>query len=179
MQLPIYTQQQADAMIALPKRAVYEAQMYAIAGQHRSGFAIKEFAAHPEDLTQPVRFKILTQANFDLDAYSITLLASWEAGPWQALCRYDVHDSYHPNDNCVHCGPPPGIEPGVLHVHRYNEAAIRDDWTWDKCATPLAIDPEQPLHRQLRQLIGLFVQDMQIRFSDSTTANALFESGNP
>jgi hypothetical protein len=179
MEAPIYTQGQADYMLALEKRAEFEAQIWAITGQVRTGFISREFSAQAESVQEPVRYKIITQANFDAFAYSITLSGSLRDGPMQALCRYDVHDSFHLNSDCHCCPPPPEIHPGVLHVHRYNECAILEGRTWCKCATPLAVEPDQPIRLQLRQLIGIFISDMRLRFSDSSTMRELFGTGEP
>lgn len=177
MDAPIYSQAEADAMLAMEKVAAYESQAYHI-GRYREGFRSTEFAATGVGDAFDVKFKIIVQANLDIQSYGITLEGSMGGKPFEGLCRYDVHDTPHPNKPNA-CGPPAEIPPGFFHVHRYCEKAIRKRLRWDACAEFLPIAEEQDLRAQLHQLIGSFVADMRLSFSDSATMFGLFETGNP
>jgi chromosomal replication initiation ATPase DnaA len=50
---------------------------------------------------------------------------------------------------------------------------------WDKCAALLTIEDNAVFKRQVRSLIGNFIDDMKLTFSDSGTQQSLFETGFP
>lgn len=176
--MPIeYLETEVDWMISLDKIAMYEGEIFDVLGRYRPGFSSKAFEAEtvaPQN--PPVRFKIRTEANLSVGAYCIVLEGSIGNRPIEGLCRYDVHDSIHSN-NCRCCDPPPQIFPGQFHAHRYNECTVRRGNNWDKCAALLSIDDDPNFKRQIRQLIGDFIEDMKLKFSDSGTLGTLFETG--
>lgn len=173
-----YSQDEADWMISLPKIGRHEGEIYDVVTRYRPGYSSKAFEAETVDAQKPpVRFKIRTEANMAIGAYCIVLEGSIGDRPMEGLCRYDVHDSVHKN-NCRCCDPPPQIMFGQFHQHRYNECTIKRGNVWDKCATLISID-EAMFKRQIRQLIGKFIDDMKLTFSDSATIGSIFETGNP
>ncbi len=175
---PEYSQSEADWLISLEKLAALEGEIYDVLSRYRPGFSCKVFEAGSEiEQSPPVRFRIRTEANISIGAYCIVLEASIGSRPLAGICRYDVHDSLH-NNNCSCCDPPPQILPGQFHAHWYNECTIRRGNNWDKCGVTLEID-EDIFKRQIRQLIGVFIEDMKLKFSDSGTIGSLFESGAP
>jgi hypothetical protein len=178
MDEPIYSQAEADAMIAMGKVAPFEAQLYAVTGFHRVGYRTLELEVKPTDPHADVKFTIRIGVNFDLDAYAISLVGAIGSRKPQYLCRYDVHDSYHDNSKCAHCGPPPGILPGQHHVHTYNEEAIRAGFEWHRCATLIDAAP-QTQQAPFRELIGQFVDGVRLSFADGSKADDLFRTGQP
>ena len=178
--MPIeYLQTEADWMISLDKVAVHEGEIYDVLTRFRPGFTSKAFDAEAAITQHPqVRFKIRTEANLSIGAYCIVLEGAIGDRQMEGLCRYDVHDSIHSN-NCRCCDPPAQVFPGQFHSHRYNECTIRRGNNWDKCATLLSIVDDPVFKRQIRELIGGFIDDMKLRFSDSGTHGTLFETGYP
>lgn len=173
-----YTQDEIDWMLSLEKIAKYEGEMFEVYSRYRPGYSCKAFDAETKlELNPAVLFKVRTEANLSIGAYCIVLEGSIGDRPLEGICRFDVHDSVH-NNNCKCCSPPPQIFPGQFHEHRYNECTINRGNSWDKCGTLLAVDDAE-FRRQIRQLIGDFIDRMKLTFSDSGTLTSLFESGNP
>jgi len=161
-----YSQEEAEWLISLAKTARYEAEIYEVANHYRPGFSSKAFdcdSSAPQ--SAPVKFRIKTEANTAIGAYCIVLQGAIGDRRMEGICRYDVHETIHAND-CSCCAPPPEIMPGQFHVHRYSECTIRRGNNWDKCSTILPID-DIAFKRQVRQLIGAFIEDMRLSFSDS------------
>jgi hypothetical protein len=179
MAQPEYSQQEADDMLGMAKRVAFEALMYGAPLRETVGESACAFDALPEETAAgavvAIKFKIEVRKNEEVNAYAILLGGSIGNRKMQALCRYDVHDTLHPNGIC--CPTRDEIEPGVFHVHRYSEACIRVGRSWDACALPLIVPQPRSGKGQLRQLIGEFVKDMRIRFSDKGTHQDLFETG--
>jgi hypothetical protein len=178
MAIAEYSQAEADWMIALEKIAKYEAEIYEVHSRYRPGYSSKAFEAETKIEQRPaVSFKVRTEANISVGAYCIVLEGSIGERPMEGLCRFDVHDTAH-NNNCICCAPPPQIFPGQFHVHRYNECTINRGNNWDKCGSLLTV-VDSEFKKQIRQLIGNFIDEMKLTFSDSDTVLSIFESGNP
>lgn len=176
--IPIYTQSEADRMLGLPKIAAYETQIYTIPNFIREGFKTASLSAEADPPCE-VEFDIATQVNFDIHAYCIVLSGKMGSRPWAALCRYDVHDNPHPNK--PDCSQPGILLPGVFHVHRYNYARMIAGGVWDDCAEdlPMEVTATAAFSMQLRDLIGRFITDMRLRFSDTATMLELFKTRTP
>jgi hypothetical protein len=179
MAAPIYSQAEADAMIAMPKRIAFDAWNDRGEGRTTTGEFSCEIKAGPEDATLQSRyeFEIEIRRNSDLPSYSITLCGRMDNRPKQALCRYDVQAFQHDNTPSL-CPPPDSIDPGIFHRHTYNESSCQYLDRWDGCAEPLDIPQDGDFHKQLARLRSQFLIDMSIKFSDANTAqNYLYEGG--
>lgn len=174
---PRYSQIEANAMLAAEKYATYESLAYEITGRVNPGYEGAEFSAE-SDADLGIDYKVLIHRTAELSAYSITLEGSMNERGMQAICRYETHPSLHDHAECPHCSAPTEILPNVLHVHRYNYAAERDGFGWDKCAEIVDIPLDLDRRLQLRDLIGIFIREQRIHFSDSQTISGFFGTGS-
>jgi hypothetical protein len=174
-----YAQNEADWLIGLTKFADFEGDIFSGISTRKTEGKWLSFEAHPEQNLRPsARFMVRTEFNLAIGAYCIVLEGAIGTRPLEGICRYDVHDSIHPN-NCRCCAPPPQIWPGDFHVHRYNECTIRRGNHWDKCATLLQIADNDLFDRRVRGMIGQFVDDMHIKFTDPIQNRLLFDTSKP
>jgi hypothetical protein len=173
-----YTQIEAEWMIGLPKRAPVEAKMYSIVSPRRPGFCEVKFMADADPQPNPaVRFVIQTAAKFSIGAYCIQLHGRIGNRGMEGLCRYDVHNTPHANNHRCCTTPPPEIFPRQFHVHRFNECSAEHGVGWDKCATLFPIVHNDSFGLMIRDLIGCFVADMKLKFSDTGSLESLFQTG--
>ena len=172
----IYTQAEVDMMLALPKFAEYEAQMYWASSRRQTGLLTADFVAHPEDPTTGITYRVEVAKNERIESFNILLQGKIDDHPMEGLCRYNVHNSMHENE-CANCGPPPAILPTEFHVHRYNEACVRKGHVWDSCATLLTVSGGDTFLEDTRILTETFVRNMMITFRDSVALAWIYGPG--
>lgn len=106
---------------------------------------------------------------------SFTLFGKLVGYPDSPLCRYETQLCRHTNPKWF---PPSVIPSRMLHRHVYNERAIREDWTWDKCAEPLKLKsvPKRKLSLQqsIDRLAPEFLKDTKIEIHDPDSASLFF-----
>jgi hypothetical protein len=180
MAAPIYSQAQADAMIVAPKYISYDAWNE----QWANLCARVRRPASDEDR---VRIKV-ESGDGDLTEFcvecckcpargeaSYTLFGKLLGYVEHPLCRYDLQVCRHTNPRWF---PPWVIGSRVLHRHIYNERAIRENCTWDKCAEPLKIPkPKRKLSFQqsIDRLTPHFLTDIKLDIYDPKVAGMLFQ----
>jgi len=114
-----------------------------------------------------VEFAIEIHRTPGVEACSITLKGKIHPRPFQAICRYDVHDTDHQNPRG---SMPETVESGAPHRHLYREEHDRKRNKWDVFAEPIRDASATSAER----LLGAFVCDMNIRFQDQRTNTELF-----
>lgn len=167
MAAPIYSQAEADAMIAMEKRVEYDAWQGSSVGRTTDGEASKEIDASPEDGSDQFGFKIEIRRSDDSEYFSITLKGKIIGRPWEGLCRYDVQDNEHVNPPL--CAEQITVDPGVFHRHVYSEVGVRETDKWHACAEILDLPAVPTFDQQLTRLRGAFLEDLKIKFCDSQT----------
>lgn len=172
MAAPIYSQADADHMMAMPKVIEFDAWANRLSGSRMESNPSIMIEASPEDGNPRFRFRVEMSRNDRNDSFSIMLKGKIDNRPWEGLCRYDIQDIVHENN--PNCCPGAEIDAGVFHRHVYSEESCRHLEKWDGCAEVVHLDPSGSFEQQLVRLRGRFLDDMALRFSDSNTANALF-----
>lgn len=166
MYAPIYTQSEADLLLYVPKRVELEAWS-ARRLSNRQGSSNPMVAVEPEDQNLPARFSIELSRGDHMSDYSVTLNADYQARGWQSIARYERQVIAHRNRKpCSELF----VAPFQPHRHIYSEDAFRRRREWDGCAELL----DQGLTSG-PQVLGQFLQDLNIRFIDASTHQALFE----
>jgi hypothetical protein len=168
MAAPIYSQEQVSAMIATPKSVKHDAWQERSAGRAGTAELRDRIPAHPIDESDLTEFVIETCRCIARGEASFTLFGKLAGYPEQALCRYEVQICRHANPKWF---LPSMIGPRVLHKHVYSERAIREDWTWDKCAEPLKQHsrPRRKLTLQqcIDRLAPIFLQETNVKIHDA------------
>jgi hypothetical protein len=90
---PIYSQAEADAMIAMPKRVEPEAWEKSDPGRPTMGEPSRKIEAFPEDNDDAFEFKIILRTSEKTEYFSVTLEGKMAGRVWEGLCRYDIQDN--------------------------------------------------------------------------------------
>jgi len=124
--------------------------------------AIKATSESPE-----FEFMIEVYGERDLGACHVLLKGRITPRPFEGLARYDIQDTVHENPDWSGGAL---IEPQIPHRHFYNERALRSEDNWGAIAEPLTLKKNSP-----NVLLGTFLKDLNISFSDSQTHNSMFD----
>jgi hypothetical protein len=173
MAAPIYSQIEADAVLALPKRIEHAAWEKRKTGRPTDYETSVTVAAIPEINGDGIEFCIEIRTNELTEDISVILTMRIGKRPLEGLCRYDIHDSDHDNPRWF---TPATIAAGEFHSHLYSERSVQEFDRWDKCASPLDLSPHGSPAQLRQRLWGRFLDDMRIKFSDSETFDGLFGS---
>jgi hypothetical protein len=180
MAAPLYFQVEIDPLLLMEKRAVFESWLRPSKKEkrrrHNEFEEVGNISIEADPPASGIAFAMDICRNLRTDAIAITLYAEIHPRPLIPICRYDVHDTPHPNPPWF---PPPLIESGVYHRHVYNERAIveGDPDDWCKCAEVLQIAPGGSPQVQLQRLRLAFIGDMKIRFEETDTLNEFLDFG--
>lgn len=183
MAAPIYSQAEADRMIAMAKVApladLQREKKSDTEGTSTRRMRVTKHEKRTIRQVEPeqestVRFHVEICENTRTEGIAITLFGSMDSRPVRPLCRYEIQDSGHHN--------PPGFSPefvgsGRPHRHMYSEHHEREYDSWSRCAEPIDIQMPATFSGQRTHLIGKFYADMNIKFSDGDEAFALFKGG--
>jgi hypothetical protein len=172
MAAPIYSQAEADAMIAMEKRIEVDAWEKRGSGRASEVDTPVTIDARPENGDVRINFKIEMLRNDRNDTFAISLKGKIEGRPWECFCRYEIQNLDHEND--TRCCKPSLIPAGAFHCHLYSERSYEVLDRWDGCAELLDLPTDGSFDQQLTRLRWRFVNDMRIRFSDSGTVEGLF-----
>lgn len=167
MAAPIYSQEEADALIKMRKRIDPEAWKDRTKARPFPFVTSDEVSARPEtDDEGRIAFKIEIGVNEQSDSIAILLKGRIDRRPMEGLCRYDIQDGLHENPPWF---PPPIINPGQVHRHDYSERSVQEFDRWDKCALPLDLSGEGSPEQLRSRLWRRFLDDLGIRFCDTET----------
>ncbi len=171
MAAPLYSQIEADALIAMPKRIEHAAWEKRKTGRPTDYEESTIVVAIPEVYDEKIVFAIEIRKNDLFDALSITLKGRIGKRPPEGLCRYDIHDNAHDNPPWF---LPSFVNAGEFHRHVYQERSVQEFDRWDKCAQPLDLSPDGSPQQLHARLWWRFVGDLKIKFSDTETFGGLF-----
>jgi hypothetical protein len=172
MAAPIYSQAQVDRMIRTSKFVEQDAWQNRSDGRQSTIEQRDRIKAAPKDDTNLTEFWIESCRCPGRCEASFTLIGKLLEYPEHPLCRYDFQISKHTNPKWF---SPYVIGPRVPHRHVYNEKAIREGWTWDKCAEPIHQKKRTySLEQAINLLAPIFLNDLRIEIYDPDTIGALF-----
>ena len=174
MAATIYRQAEVDWLIAMSKRADYEAWENRHEARRSAYEHSAEILVHPDDDSiKNVEFTVEFRWQISAFGFRVSLKASIDPRPQQAICRYDVHDGIHPN--------PPGVMPIEIddrqfHSHTYSEEMEQEFLKWDRIAKPIPSlgMASGNFERDWKRLKSAFLEDMKIKLIDSRTGVGLF-----
>jgi len=174
MAAPIYTQQQIDRMLKIPKSVPYDAWENRFEGRQSTDELRDRFKARPIDETDLTEFTIeICRCSVRHEA-SFTLFGRLLEYPEHPICRYEIQLCRHRN---LKWFPPRIVDPRMLHKHVYSERAIREGWPWDKCAEPIGQNRKNlSLEQAIGRLTPVFLENLKIEIHDSEVQD-LFHQG--
>lgn len=175
MAAPIYTQAQVAAMIATPKYVPHDAWNGRSEGREGTDEVRNRIEAHPIDENDPTQFLIERCRCAARGEASFTLFGRLAEYVQQPLCRYEIQICRHSNPKWF--SGPSYISARVPHKHVYNERAILEGWTWDKCAEPLKLNSQPKKKLSVEQCINwiapIFLKEIHLEIHDPES-NGLF-----
>lgn len=171
MRALFYSEEEAQALIFMPKRMEVEAWENQTHGRSED-FTVCVMDVRPEhDDDGRIEFKVEMRTNEVTDGLNITLKGRMDKRPWEGFTRYDIHDGLHDNPKWF---PPQVIDPYVFHRHVYRERSFAEEERWDKCALPLDLSNVGSPDNLKSRLLRRFLADLSIKFADSGTYLRLF-----
>jgi hypothetical protein len=183
MAAPFYTQEEADMLIAMPKRSALPrsrkpGEIDALTQPTKTFRAtaherVRRIPVAPEDTDSPVKFVVETRENLRTSEYWVLLHAQLPNRPSHPVCRFDLQNGVHINPDW---STPPAIKSGEPHAHYYSSRGEREFNKWDVVATPVDLGSKRKLNYETekRNLRGKFWDAMNIRSVDSESAGQLF-----
>jgi hypothetical protein len=168
MAAPIYTQDQVAAMIAMPKYVEHDAWEKRFDGRLGNDEERNRIKAQPADEKDLTEFVIEICRCIARGEASFTLFGKLLGYTEHPLCRYEIQCSRHTNPKWF---SPSMFGSFIPHKHIYNERAVREDYSWDKCAEPLRMSlPRKKRKLTITQWIDRigphFLKDANIEISD-------------
>jgi len=172
MAAPVYLQSQVDTMLNAPKYVRFNAWENRLPGRTHSEEIRHRIKAFPFDPKDATLFIIESCHCLSRRQVSFSLFGKMKGYPEHALCRYEIQTIRHRNPDWF---PPQYVGNRVLHKHVYSERAIREGYTWDKCAEVLLCRPQIfILERAIDHLTPLFLSELKIEIHDPDVLTSLF-----
>lgn len=176
MKVPAYTQNDADRMIAAAK--FIDGDMWDRRGPGQkprfggNAESLVTLECRTEDPELNYKFEIEIRYHHRLDTMHFLLKGRIGNGPYEGLCRFDLHDSPHFNQPpCEEYEAPPR-EP---HCHRFNLQAFLRYGVWHKCARRLEFTGKTDnAERAYKAMLHQFLDELSIRIRDSPAGTGLF-----
>jgi hypothetical protein len=174
MAAPIYSQEQVQRMLLVPKIVSHDEWENRFAGRQSPDEQRDRIKASPADADDLTEFWIEICRCAVRSEASFTMAAKLLEYPEHALCRYEVQLGSHTNPKWF---TPHFVDRRALHKHIYNERAIREGFTWDKCAEPVK-QPKRKLSFQqaIDHLTPIFLEELRIEIHDPNV-RGLFHHG--
>ena len=168
---PVFTQAQVEGLMAVKKVAPFESQFYAAVDIRSRLLKPVEIRMQAEEPFESVELWVRIMNVPRIGAFAISLAARLANGRREFLCRYDLHDSPHPNK--PRCDDPGEIPSGVFHVHLYRPDLVAVGYDWDDCGEPRPLDGQSHAE-QARNIMGQFLKELRVEFEDRSKYNDLF-----
>lgn len=169
MAAPIYLQEQVSAMMATPKHVEHDEWQKRFEGRAGNDEERNRIKVYPNDEKDSTEFVVETCRCIARGEASFTLFGKLIGYTEHPLCRYEIQISPHRNPKWF---PPTMFGSLVPHRHIYNERAIREDHSWDRCAEPLKelAVPKKGKKFSVQQWIDrigpIFVKDVRLDVAD-------------